>query len=296
MSRTWLTTPEEVPDETPRYEARKPGRLWSVLDMIRFEAGVFFDLANTIKNIQALAFQATTKGYGGEPAADFAVVPHIQKAALDCEKAGLPSSLKLARRMIEEVRRTPGTTLNELGDRLATLAERISDDLDSLLVLRVECERIRYYEQSALFGDAVAKCFNTAMPDAEEAGNCFALGRYTAAVFHLMRVLEAGLLKLAAIAEIHDHKPSWNRILTEIERIMQKTRFPDRSPQLQKHSRFLDQVLPHMRAINDAWRDKVAHFEDRIIPTEEYTEDKAEVILKNTGALMKLLTNELNKP
>ena len=50
-----------------------------------------------------------------------------------------------------------------------------------------------YYEQEELFGSEVHTNFESTRDDVKEAGNCYATGRYTACVFHCMRVLEKGL-------------------------------------------------------------------------------------------------------
>jgi hypothetical protein len=54
-----------------------------------------------------------------------------------------------------------------------------------------------YFERDSLFGDNVRTKFPSACPDIKDAGNCLALGLWTAAVFHLMRVAEFGMRALA---------------------------------------------------------------------------------------------------
>ena len=60
----------------------------------------------------------------------------------------------------------------------------------------MKSDRGSYYEtKDTILGRAVIKKYSSILVDAEEAGNCFALARYTACVFHLMRILELILRK-----------------------------------------------------------------------------------------------------
>lgn len=69
------------------------------------------------------------------------------------------------------------------------------DELDGRYFLLVHTEREHYYRQpDALFGDEVNKVFGgDTGEDISEAGKCYALGRYTATVFHLMRAMERAI-------------------------------------------------------------------------------------------------------
>ena len=69
-----------------------------------------------------------------------------------------------------------------------------------------------------LFGTEVAARFPRAIVDIEEAGKCFALGRFTACVFHLMRVVEAGLAAISRSLNIVKHSPTWEAYLTVFKR------------------------------------------------------------------------------
>jgi hypothetical protein len=48
--------------------------------------------------------------------------------------------------------------------------------------------------------------------DVEEASKCYALERYVAAIFHLMRVTEAAVLALGKIVDPDDFKPQFSSV------------------------------------------------------------------------------------
>jgi len=85
--------------------------------------------------------------------------------------------------------------------RLAVLT-----DLRKRIFLRLEDSAEDLYEQTRLFGDEVAERFPKAAYDINEAGSCLAAGRYTASVFHLMRVAEYGLRTLAKPLKVKSPK------------------------------------------------------------------------------------------
>mgnify|MGYP001585324592 CR=1 FL=1 len=74
---------------------------------------------------------------------------------------------------------------------------RLSDEVESYRFFYVEKDRQQYLANENLFGEQVAKAFPSAEADIQDAGRCLAFNRWTASVFHSMRVLEIGLNALA---------------------------------------------------------------------------------------------------
>jgi hypothetical protein len=73
----------------------------------------------------------------------------------------------------------------------------IFNGMDSTMFVSFDVSDSALFRNEQPFGNAVWNAFPSAIDDSIEAGKCIALERYTAAVFHLMRVLEAGLKALA---------------------------------------------------------------------------------------------------
>jgi hypothetical protein len=98
------------------------------------------------------------------------------------------------------------------------------------------------------------------------AGNCIASDLNTAAVFHLMRVVEFGLRALAAhlaikINEEDIQYEQWQAILVEVKNAAEKA---TQSPGLSKQERaelreFYSGVLGEFNGFKDAWRNSVMH-------------------------------------
>ena len=65
--------------------------------------------------------------------------------------------------------------------------------MKSRTFLCIEPKQARLLIGESLFGKDVRVAFPSAIIDIEEAGKCLAFERWTACVFHLMRVMETGL-------------------------------------------------------------------------------------------------------
>jgi hypothetical protein len=74
-------------------------------------------------------------------------------------------------------------------EHLTQCTSRVPDDLRGKSMFTIDPRLAPYFEQPSGFGDEVFKNFSSANDDMAEAGTCLALGRATACVMHLMRVL-----------------------------------------------------------------------------------------------------------
>ncbi len=152
-----------------------------------------------------------------------------------------------------------------------------------------------YYEHPFATWTGVSKWIPDAMQDIEEAGKSFALERYGAAVFHLMRIAEYGAIELGKLAGSTDPKSTFGSSLDLVLRIVQNTTFSDLSPEIQKHFNFLQAILPQMYAVKNAWRNKADHAGGRIVPTESQpSREVAASIYSATARLMYMLSSELS--
>ena len=87
-------------------------------------------------------------------------------------------------------------------------------------------------------------------------------------MFHLMRVVQVGVMELAVIAGLKDPSPSWGSVLQFIEKLVLLTKHEDVDIHVRPHRKLLENVLPQMQAIQRAWRNKFSHVGTKIIPTE----------------------------
>lgn len=146
--------------------------------------------------------------------------------------------------------------------------------------------------QTPLFGEQVAENFRSASYDIKEAATCYAVGRNTACVFHLMRVLEIGLGVLGKVFGVSLAHTNWAPAIEQIEnkiREMHKDPAWKVLPDYKDQQEFYAQAASHFGVLKDAWRNYTAHARGR------YDEDEAEAILRNVGGFMKRLALRLRE-
>jgi hypothetical protein len=140
----------------------------------------------------------------------------------------------------------------------------------------------RYNRKVDAFGFATTN-FPSSTFDLLESGNCYAAGRFTGCVFHLMRALEVPLSSFADVYGVPTDKANWHNIIEAIEsklRLAGKAaKSPDEKEAHEKHC----QAANGFMFFKDAWRNYTAHARGK------YTEEEADAIYRNVCAFMKKL-------
>lgn len=134
------------------------------------------------------------------------------------------------------------------------------------------------------FGDEVALKFGDACDDIYEACKCLALGRGTAAVFHLMRVLEAAMTIVAAklgapIVDANGKGLPWGVIAQNMKAIIDRMT-PGSDEQIRWY-----RVQHDLVVVNRAWRVPTAH------PKQVYTPEEARGVFDAVKTFMKELVD-----
>ena len=197
-----------------------------------------------------------------------------------CEKIGLRISVKSADYILESG--TGQDTVGSIIESISQLEKTITWEMEDRLFMYIPPARAERYELAEPFGPEVAKGFPAASFDTKEAGNCFASGRFTACVFHLMRVLEIGLVAFARIfPDVPTNKENWQQIIEKIESEIRampnaKVKAPDWKEKQEKYS----QIANNCMFFKDAWRNYTAHARGK------YTEDESDAIYRNVRSFM----------
>jgi hypothetical protein len=141
----------------------------------------------------------------------------------------------------------------------------------------IPIKRANAFDTKEPFGPEVSAKFPKLGEDIEEAHKCYACGRNTACVFHLMRVMEVAVQRLGQKLKIKNVKNLvWQVILDQINGAIKA--LPPKSAKTKK----LAAVAGHLYNVKLAWRNEVMH------PKATYTQDEAETLL----ALVKIFMAE----
>jgi len=204
-----------------------------------------------------------------------------------CELIRLNSCARHLDRMITDLH-IPEINYLKMIARIEELQNRIEDELSGILFLQLDTDKARYYDQKhPLFGLDVSDKFPSAIIDIMEACKCLALGRDTACVFHLMRVMEVGLKALAKALGI-PYSPSWESYLKQInDKVSQK--YKKKGIKWKRDEPFFKDVAGDLLTIKIAWRNPTMHV------VRNYGSEEAETIFNAIKSFMKRLSTRFSE-
>jgi hypothetical protein len=145
------------------------------------------------------------------------------------------------------------------------------------------------YNRTALelFGEKTCMSFPSIADDAEDAGKCLCFRRGTATVFHLMRIMEAGLRCIAQPLGI-PYAPSWESYIKQINsRIEGKHK--SKGVQWKKDQAFFRDVMGDLTNVKIAWRNPTMHIDRR------YSPDEAEDVFRAVKTFMQRLSTRFHE-
>lgn len=246
---------------------------------------------NTSRNQQAgntsqsspVRYQNPAFGYTSEHHAAYCAF--FMRIKDRCDQLNLDVCLVKLNKIIQS-HCTRAYTYWQLREDLKVLRERINDEVSSRLFMFIPPERAKYYQNQMLFGQKVEERFPRAADDIAEAGKCFAAGRWTGVVFHLMRVMEIGVQEFAA--KLRVSLPSdkmWGQMLNEIDQTI--TGMPRRTAKQREKATPLEEAAVYLHHVKNVWRNPTMH------PKESYTEEEAERVFSNVKHYMQHLVTIL---
>ncbi len=199
-------------------------------------------------------------------------------------------AVREARSVLLDLKQWPRTAI-EISKDVQQAHKAISKELNTTLFMRIPADRRAYYNKPELLGDKVAQAFPSAAFDVAEAGKCLATGRSTAAVLHLMRVVEVGLRALAVAinpsADVQAN-PTWDAVLQRGDREIAK-RAADQSPEWRERAAFYTEAIANLRAVKAAWRNPTMHVE------RKYTDEEAVDVFNAVKAFMRHLATQVRE-
>ncbi len=205
----------------------------------------------------------------------------------ELNELGAASSADAAGRMSGVLSRSI-CTWGEFNFVAVQLKDRLKDDLTRRLFFSLTPAGAAQYEYPLRGWDDVLDRFNSTRFDVEECGKCLALRRYTASVFHSMRILEIALNVLAGTLQVPCDYTNWHNV---IERIASKVKGIDSSwgTDYKEQQQFYSEAAVHFMFVKDAWRNHVMHVR------HTYDEERATAICGHVQAFMRHLATKLRE-
>lgn len=263
----------------------EPHRLWSLLDMKRFYAAAFSTAFIQLEFLQGDALYDSD-----DPAAEARwrakAKGVLSDMAKECEDAQFTRLAERSDRLSGQVTHTPILPMLHL---IRDLVADVQQELTRHLYFLVPENRKSWYREDdvALFGDRVGDAFPESTPEVAEAGRCYALGRWTATVFHLMRALEIVLHKWALDMGVTQFSAieleNWKNIIDAADKKIRALEQQPKSPQKDAELQYYGETTAHFRSIKDAWRNHVSH------SRTSYDDRQAQSIMRHVSEFMNLL-------
>jgi hypothetical protein len=206
------------------------------------------------------------------------VFPHFEEICTELHLIGASATC----RKITALHKQRKATFGQFRELAKELHGRLIDEFEASIFMSIDADKVRLFTEKQLFGADVESKFPRTVVDIEEAGKCFAVGRHTATVFHLMRVMEVGLQGFATQVGVQrTQDTNWQPIIDQATKAVLS--LPATTPKEKQRKAKYHAVLAHLSNVKTAWRNEVMH------PKATYTEEQAEEIFNNVRGFMREL-------
>jgi HEPN domain-containing protein len=204
----------------------------------------------------------------------------------------LTASLDQSTRILDEINESE-PDIHALISGLKHFNTTLEDELRRRVFLYVAPEDIGLYRYPyASFGLTQA-AYPSARNDIHEACRSFALGRYTACVFHCMGIVQSGLHTTAqALGVTFPYSielAEWSAVIGRIDDKIKEMREGQRTNEKDDKLSFYSECATQFRYFKDAWRNHVCHLR------EVYDRDQAHSILLHVRDFMEKLSTRIKE-
>ncbi len=240
-----------------------PFQVVSLWDILRFYARNFVRICSNLAHCAGIINALMHPDYSVDLAE---ILLEIQELGFRAATSGLTNSASNADVLVEHINYLCNQNVekqhyDEIRGRLDSLIQGVLHEIDNRTMLMLYPTGSGFYEMEGTFlGEEVLSKFPELRKDAEEAGNCFAVGRYTASVFHMMRILEVVLRKFARKLKVTPRifdKKAWGIILGEINKKLEHEQIDPPKVRAKKDRRKITHGF--LNGVRMAWRDDTIH-------------------------------------
>jgi hypothetical protein len=268
-------------------------RIWSLWDMLQLKSVAFIRALIGIANINGglVAMKTAVTFKDSDPIAceQIRLVREETDILIEVlQELEAPTALKGARRLAEGLT-NPNLNFSSFSFLMAHTVLSLKDEFGAHLFLTLSSNEARLFRiAEPPFGQQVQDKFPAAISeDIAEASKCLACARYTASVFHLMRVMEAGVQGFADMLNVplvqlpSGKSKVWQLILNDTKAAIDK--LPQHDAKTKKYS----EISANLYHVKVAWRNEVMH------PKQTYTEEQASEVFAASKAFMRELASVL---
>jgi len=201
--------------------------------------------------------------------------------------------LKHSLRLIEQIQSAlrpafPCILYRDIATRLLSLWHTMHEEVKEKKFAFIPPDKEQFFEQEQLFGTNVYDKFEPARQDIKSAGNCLASDLDTAAVFHLMRVVECGMRILATHVrprfKLSLEYCDWSGLIRPMSKKLIKIESRRRGPKKTQQFDFYSRCLSDCKAFIET-RNRVSH------AREPFSNQEAKALFERVKNFMLLIVN-----
>ena len=239
--------------------------------MNRFGAQEFMQIAATLQKIEAWC--TTTAKTPESNLLEIVSQDVFVKTAAALEHIGCNVSCASLKRIESDVASGSQGAIS-FAARIREVASTIQSEMALHLFLWVQPHHAEFYSKTAesVVGDECCTRFPSIKREVDEAVKCYAVGRFTASAFHLMRATEVVVKALAKAINAAPKHDAWRLVFEEMKSQVARP-FGNRQKHWKTHGEFLHTIWADMCAVAKEWRNDLAHTVDI------YSEEEAKQLL-----------------
>lgn len=209
---------------------------------------------------------------------------------------GLKASAASMERVLEILRQSHSTQ-RILKETMHELQGRLEDELKGQVYFSLTPAEAARFENWESGWEQIFARFPAAIRDVEEMNKCFAVSRYSAAMFHALHVAEWGAIYLGDHIGVTDPKKGWGPTERKLRELV-KGGHSNLPANLSGEFEFLEQMNREIDSMVLAWRHKVDHAANylAVVPNADFTPDIAEHVIGAVRIFMQRLVDGIPEP
>lgn len=276
-----------------------PYGLVTLLDFMKqLDLATAFRFGTSLGHLTS-AFNPVNIKFSGSP--DEIIIPalretfkrHYGDIVEFCKAFDLPVSIACGKEILGLLENENTSTGKWLHEPTGELGKRIRVELESKTFFYIPQENARFYQNPFDKWTEACSAFASAIFDIEEGSKCLALHRNTACVFHLMRVMGAGVTALGKSLNEPTLDASrnltWDNVLSRCVKELGE-KFAGKSSEWQSDKEFYAKATHTLLAVKDAWRNPNVHEVG-----SKYTDEETSEIYDAVRSFMRQIAKKLKE-
>ncbi len=264
-------------------KASRRQEVCSLLELLRFYAHRFV-LATTYLHDVSNDLDSNRKDPGRADNEPVCVLQYLKQL---CDEVEL-SNCSL---QIQELLALAETGTEITSSALLGASENVQRELRLKVFLSLQKSRGEWFSKPLEGWEKVLAEFPNAQTDIEEMNKCFALSRYSAAVFHSLLVVEHGLISLGKKIGVADPRTGWDATYNRLGALLKDRKGVPENIDFG----LMEQVKSRLDSMKLAWRNKVNHAAGRLaIEKTGFTEVSAEEVIVACRSFMRFMAEEID--